>query len=85
MLFAGQDLLWHLEQVHGHDRATWIIDEWEFGMTVASALHMENRWVGSAAGMVRYYDTNERVDRWLESPEGKAQLALAVAEARRIT
>lgn len=86
VLLAGQDLWWYLEQVHGHDRAVWVLDELEFGMTVASALHMENVWVGSAESMVRYYDTTERANRWLESPEGRAALDVAVAEAqRRIT
>jgi hypothetical protein len=86
VLLAGQDLWWHLERVEGHDRHVWIMDEWEFGAVVASALHMENVWVkDGAASMVRYYDEMERADRWLESPEGRAALDAAAAKVRKTT
>jgi hypothetical protein len=83
VLLAGQDLLWHFTQVHGHDRHAWIMDDWELGQKPAEKMHQENVWMRSASKMVDYYERNRKLDLWMASPEGQAAINYGREELRR--
>jgi hypothetical protein len=84
VLYVGQDLWWHFEQIHGHERHEWIIDEIELGRHPASALHIENRWMSDrAVSMIDYYEMNRKVDEYRASPEGAAAEEAALEELKK--